>query len=214
MQLLSLNLGKPAVVQYNGKPVETGIYKRPVEGAITLSSVQLEGDGQADKVNHGGEDKAVSVYCVEHYPYWRKELNAELPYGAFGENFTVAGMVETDVHIGDIFETGGALVQISLPRRPCFKLGVRHNRPDMPLLFQNTGYTGYYLRVLKEGAVTGGTPIRLVDRHPKAISVAEVNRLKYHDKDDLEAIKALLEVKELAEGWRESFRKRLDGSGE
>lgn len=209
MQLLSLNVGKPAVLQYNGKPVETGIYKQPREGKVYLSSIQLDGDGQADLVNHGGKDKAVCVYCVEHYPYWKKELNAELPFGAFGENFTVSGMVESEVHIGDIFEIGEALVQVSLPRQPCFKLGIRHNKPDFPLQVQNTGFTGYYLRVLREGAVTSGLSFRIAQRHQAALSVAEVNRLKYHDKYDLAGIAALLEVEELAEGWRESFRKRL-----
>jgi len=209
MQLLSLNVGKPIIVQYKEKPVETGIYKQPVQGDVYLSATQLEGDGQADLVNHGGADKAVCVYPVEHYPYWRQLLNTELPYGAFGENFTVAGMLETDICIGDMFEIGGALLQVSQPRRPCYKLGVRHDKPDFALLVQNTGYTGFYFRVLKEGTVAGGQRLKLVERHPAAITVAETNRLKYHDKHDYAGIRALVEIEALAEGWRESFRQRL-----
>ncbi|WP_079915069.1 MOSC domain-containing protein [Paenibacillus sp. 32352] len=212
MQLLSLNVGKPIVIEYMGKPLETGIYKKPVEGPVYLSSIQLQGDGQADLINHGGKDKAVCVYCSEHFDFWSQKLGRPLSFGAFGENFTVSGMVESEVHIGDIFEVGEALVQISQPRQPCFKLGKKYDEPELPLMFQNTGYTGYYFRVLKEGLVEKGQRIKLVDRHSSAVTIMEANRVKYHDKSDWARIRALLEIDALSESWRASFQKRLDSA--
>ncbi|UQZ83623.1 6-N-hydroxylaminopurine resistance protein [Paenibacillus konkukensis] len=210
MQLLSLNVGKPIVIDYNGKPVETGIYKQPTEHAVYLSAVQLEGDGQADRVNHGGEDKALCVYSAGRYGYWRERLNLELPYGAFGENFTVSGMLEQEVHIGDIFQLGETVVQISQPRQPCFKLGKKHNEPTLPMQVQETGYSGYYFRVLETGYVQQGQSFKLVQRDAAGISIAEANRVKYHDKRDWDAINALLSVEALSDSWRASLQKRLD----
>ncbi|MDF2959975.1 MAG: yflK [Paenibacillus sp.] len=210
MQLLSLNISKPVTVEYQGKPLETGIFKEPVNGILMLSSVQLEGDGQGDLINHGGEDKAVCVYCAEHYVFWEEELQHKLPYGAFGENFTVTGLLESAVHIGDVFEIGEAVVQVSQPRQPCFKLGMKHKLPELPAQVQNTGFTGYYFRVLKEGKVSAGDNFSLKERHPLAVTVAEANRLKYHDKADIAGIHTLLAVEALADSWRKSFEKRLD----
>ncbi|WP_282939858.1 MOSC domain-containing protein [Paenibacillus sp. RC67] len=212
MQLLSLNVGKPVVIDYKGKPLETGIYKKPVEGAVFLSSIQLEGDGQADLINHGGKDKAVCVYCAEHFSFWQKQLGMEMTHGAFGENFTVTGMTETEVHIGDIFEVGDAVVQISQPRQPCFKLGKKYDIPELPIMFQNTGLTGYYFRVLKAGKVSAGQQLRIVERHTASNTISEANRLKYHDKSDWSGIRSLLEVEALSESWRASFQKRLDSA--
>lgn len=209
MQLMSLNIGMPVEMEYQGKPVSTGIYKKAVEGRVYLSSTQLDGDGQADLVNHGGPDKAVCVYCAEHYPMWEEKLHRKLPSGTFGENFTVIGLEETRVHIGDVFELGGALLQVSQPRQPCYKLGKKLETAELPLWVQQTGQTGYYFRVLREGHVAAGQSFRLVERHPAGITVAEANRLKYHDKSDLSGIRALLEVEALSDSWRESFQKRL-----
>jgi MOSC domain-containing protein YiiM len=210
MQLLSLNISMPVTVHYQGKPLETGIFKQPVEGSLMLSSAQLDGDGQADLINHGGKDKAVCVYCVEHYNYWEDQLQRKLSYGAFGENFTVADMLESDVHIGDIYEVGDAIVQISQPRQPCFKLGLKHRVAELPAQVQETGYTGYYFRVLQEGAVAAGQTFRRVEQHPLAVSLSDANRLKYHDKSNLDGIRRLLAVDALSDSWRESFQKRLD----
>lgn len=214
MQLLALNVGKPIIIDYKGKPLETGIYKQPVEGTVFLSSIQLEGDGQADLVNHGGKDKAVCVYCAEHFGFWQQQLGLEMSYGAFGENFTVAGMTEAEVCIGDIFEVGDAVVQITQPRQPCFKLGKKYDVPELPVMFQNTGLTGYYFRVLKEGMVASGQPIKLLERHPAGVTIGEANRLKYQDKSDWSGIRSLLEVDALSESWRASFQKRLDSAEE
>ncbi|NHN34587.1 MOSC domain-containing protein [Paenibacillus agricola] len=210
MQLLSLNISKPITVNHQGRPVETGIFKNPVNQTLYLSHTQLDGDGQADLINHGGVDKAVCAYCAEHYAYWEEKLQRKLPFGAFGENFTIAGLTETTIHIGDVYEIGTAIVQVSQPRQPCFKLALKHQVSDLVLQVQETGYTGYYFRVLKEGLVASGQMFRLQTNHPLAITVAETNLLKYVDKSNTEAIRHLLTVNELAESWRESFQKRLD----
>jgi MOSC domain-containing protein YiiM len=209
MQLLSLNVSRPKTIDYQGKPLQTGIFKEPVGTRLMLAVSQLEGDGQGDLINHGGADKAVCVYCAEHYAYWEDKLQRKLAYGAFGENFTVTGLLEHDVRIGDIYEVGDALVQVSQPRQPCFKLGVKHNEPQLPVLVQETGYTGYYLRVLRPGAVGAGSELRLIERDAAGITVAEANRLKYEDKQDIAGIKALLAVEALSDSWRKSFEKRL-----
>ncbi|TVY05537.1 MOSC domain-containing protein [Paenibacillus cremeus] len=211
VRLESLNVSKPVTVEYNGKSLETGIYKEPVSGSVFLSRVNLEGDGQADLVYHGGEDKAVCVYCSEHYPYWEERLDGKLSgSGAFGENFTVSGMTESELCIGDVFGIGEAVVQVSQPRQPCFKLAVKHGVTDLPAQVQATGYTGYYFRVLQEGRVEAGQPFRLMERDALGVTVAEANRLKYHDKQDVEGVRKLLQVKALSASWRESFERRLE----
>ncbi|AFH60033.1 MOSC domain-containing protein [Paenibacillus caseinilyticus] len=214
MQLVSLNIAMPAVVTYGAQSVETGIYKEAVNGPLRLGREQLEGDGQGDRVHHGGPDKAICVYAADHYPYWRDQLGKELPYGAFGENFTVTGWTEDQVHIGDIFAVGSAKVQVTQPRQPCYKLAAKHEVKDLALQVQDTGYTGYYFRVIEEGTVEARQAVQLLERHPLGISVAEANRLQYRDKRDYEGIRRLLEVEALSDSWRESFEKRLEAAQE
>ena len=162
-------------------------------------------------MNHGGRDKAVCVYPYEHYSYWEKELGKPLNFSAFGENLTLSGLTEDDLYIGDSFQIGEAVVQVSQPRQPCFKLSIIHERKDMPVLVQNTGYTGYYFRVLKEGIVNPSDQLQHISRPALAISVTEANRIMHHDKDDVEGIQNLLKVDELSDSWRKTFQKRLDG---
>lgn len=210
--VFSLNIGLPAQVPFKGKEVSTGIFKKPAQGPLFLSRLNFEGDGQADTVHHGGADKAVCVYPHEHYAYWERELGVKLELGAFGENVTLNGLREDDVHIGDIFDLGEAVVQISQPRQPCFKLALRYGVPEMPLKVQETGYTGFYFRVLKEGKVECLDKLTLARRHPQGISVSQANRIMHVDKDDLDAARAMLEVAELSESWRKTFLKRIEGS--
>lgn len=171
-QLLSLNIGLPKEVTYGGKVIHTGINKKQVKEPVYLSFVKFNGDGQADLVYHGGVDKAVCVYTGDHYPYWEKELNQDLVYGAFGENITVSDMREEDVCIGDTFQIGEAVVQVTQPRQPCFKLAKKYNMPKLPLYFQETGYTGFYFRVLKEGWVSSVDTLKRLQSDPKGVSVA------------------------------------------
>lgn len=209
--IVSINIGKPIQQSFNNKEVSTGIYKTPILDPLFLSWSNLEGDGQADLIHHGGTEKAVCVYPYEHYPYWEKELQQELAPGAFGENLTIRGMTEDEVCIGDTFQIGDAIVQVSQPRQPCFKLSLRYGLPDLPLQVQSTGFTGFYFRVLKEGIVTKENGLRKVSSHPKGMTVSFANVLMHHQKDNLEGIQAILEVEELSTSWRKTFLKRLQG---
>ncbi|TKH29501.1 MOSC domain-containing protein [Bacillus cereus] len=210
-QLLSLNIGLPKEVIYGGKVVHTGINKKQVKEPVYLSFVKFNGDGQADLVHHGGVDKAVCVYTGDHYPYWEKELNQDLVYGAFGENITVSGMSEEDVCIGDTFELGQAIVQVTQPRQPCFKLAKKYNIPKLPLYFQETGYTGFYFRVLKEGWLSSVDTLKRLQSDPKGVSVAFANRIMHKEKQNIEGVKRILEVNALSNSWRKSFEKRISG---
>lgn len=211
-EIISINVGKPVQVQFNKKEVSTGIFKTPSDEPLFLSWLNFEGDGQADLVHHGGREKAVCVYPYEHYPYWERELDRALGYSAFGENLTTRGLLETEVCIGDIFQLGEAIVQVSQPRQPCFKLSVKYGAPDMPLKVQETGYTGFYFRVLQEGLVSKTDGLQIIDRHSKAITVSYANQIMHHERDNLEGIARILEVEELSDNWRKTLTKRLGGS--
>jgi len=212
IEILSLNVGMPKQVQFQQKDVATGIFKTATDEALYLSYLNFEGDGQGDLVHHGGREKAVCVYPYEHYPFWEDELKRPLEYGALGENLTIKGLLETDVCIGDVFELGKAIVQVSQPRQPCYKLTIRHGVPDMLLKVQQTGYTGFYFRVLAEGVVSKDDGLSLLHRHPKEITVSFANRIMHREKDNIEGIKQILEVQELSLNWRNTFLKRLEGT--
>lgn len=210
--IVSINIGTPKMMDYKGNEVMTGINKVPINEPVYLRKLNFDGDAQADLIHHGGEDKAVCVYPFEHYQYWEEKLNRKLEYAAFGENLTVQGMCEYDVSIGDILQIGEAIVQVSQPRQPCYKLAAKYNVVDLPVQFEKTGYTGYYVRVLKEGWVDKNAIIKVVERHPKQMTVEFLNQIMHHDKNNVEAIKEILSVKELSNSWRETFTKRLSGS--
>lgn len=209
MEVVSVNAGKPQSVTYQGKELSTGIFKQPVNGPVYLDWTQLEGDGQADLRYHGGPDKALCVYSADHYPHWENVLKQPLTPAAFGENITVRGLTEEAVCIGDIFQLGEAVVQVSQPRRPCFKLNVRYGRTDLVDLVQQTGFSGFYFRVLQPGLIGTDMPFRLLERQHAEVSVAFVNRIRYHDKGNRAAIERILAVKELSDSWRAAFESRL-----
>ncbi len=208
-KLVSVNVGKPIETNYKGKTISTGIYKQPVSESVYVSKLQVEGDGQADLVHHGGSEKAICVYPIEHYPYWEKNLRCELKAGAFGENFTVVGMDETEARIGDIYRIGGIQVQVSLPRQPCFKLAKKFEVDNMHLFVMENGYSGYYLRVLEEGEVKAGDEITLESRPDHDVTVALVNRVTYNDRNDRAGLKKVLLAKELNENWYNKLSKQL-----
>ncbi|GLX68084.1 MOSC domain-containing protein [Paenibacillus glycanilyticus] len=208
--IVSLNVGTPVEAMHGKKPIQTGIFKSSSAGRHYLSATGLAGDGQADLVHHGGPDKAVCAYFERHFPYWEEWLGDKLSYGAFGENWTLSDWTEHDLFIGDIVQAGDVIVQVSQPRQPCFKLGIRHNRPELTMQVQNTGYTGFYFRVLREGDVESGDALKIVERHPAAISLAEANRVMYQGKDDLQGMAALLEVEALSASWKETFSSRIE----
>lgn len=184
MKLLSIQVGRPRKVKWRGRTVVTGIHKSPVAGRIMLRRNNLDGDEQADLRVHGGWDKAVYVYPSEHYAFWRTELpGMPLPFGMFGENFTTEGLDESTVCIGDRFRIGGALVEVTQPRVPCYKLGVKFGRPDMPKRFHASGRFGFYLAVLEEGDVGTGDVWERIRHDTNAMSVAGSYRLHFLGSD-------------------------------
>jgi MOSC domain-containing protein YiiM len=175
MKLLSINVSLPQIVQYNGDLVRTGIFKTPVAGRAQLHRLGLKGDGQADLRVHGGVDKAVYLYPSEHYPYWQQILDRDdLTPGQFGENFTVEGLLENEVHVGDIFQIGTAVIQITEPRYPCYKLGIKMGRKDFLKLFWRSEFTGFYARVLEDGEVGAGDPIERLSQNPAKPTIQAV----------------------------------------
>ena len=214
MKVVSVNVGLPREVMWHGRSVTTGIYKQPVEGRVALRRLNLDGDRQADLSVHGGKDKAVYYYPVEHYEYWKKELpGRELPMGMFGENFTTDGLLEESVHLGDRFSVGSAEVVATQPRLPCYKLGVRFQSDDMVRRFLASGRTGFYLAVTREGEVGAGDEIKVISRDDNAVPVSEITRLyiaKRYDEDDLTSLRRALRVAALPESWKGYFRERLE----
>jgi MOSC domain-containing protein YiiM len=209
VEIISVNIGKPNIIVYQGKELVTGIYKSPASSPLYVTATNLEGDGQADLEFHGGVDKALCVYCEEHYIHWEKVMDRKLDYGAFGENLTVRGLFETEVCIGDTYQLGEAIVQVTQPRQPCHKLAKRHDITDLPLQVQLTGYSGYYFRVLQEGILPENPSIQIIAKHPNGVTVAYCNEIKFKDTTNVEGMKRILAVQELSASWRESFEKRL-----
>ncbi|MFC5403644.1 MOSC domain-containing protein [Cohnella soli] len=207
--IVSLNIGVARAGEYKGKPAVSGIVKTAVDGPLALSETGLDGDEQADLVNHGGPDKAICVYSLEHYPHWEKMLNAKLPLGAFGENFTVGGLNERDTRIGDVYRVGTAVVQVSQPRQPCWKLAMRWGLDELPLLVTETGATGFYFRVLTPGTIQPTDTLTLIASHDAGITIEEANRVMHKDKADAVGIRRILALKELSESWRKTLSARL-----
>ena len=202
-----LNIARPVKETFFGKEIVTGICKRPVKGPVRLGKTGFEGDGVGDLKHHGGPDKAVCVYGIDHYPYWEKTLGIDLPPAPFGENLSLSGLNEGEVCIGDIFEAGTAVLQVSQPRQPCSTLAARFGRNDMVKLVVDSGRTGFYLRVLEEGVVEAGNTLFLVKRDPKAVTVSFANRVYHRERGNREGIEKALAVEALSASWRESFLK-------
>lgn len=210
MVLLSVNVSLPKKIRHGWKTVITGIFKEPAGGRVRLGRLNLAGDGQGDLRVHGGADKAVYAYPFEHYEHWKRELGrGDFQFGQFGENFTVEGLLEDQVHIGDVFRVGSARVQVTQPRIPCFKLALKMGLPQFPRLFMDSHRTGFYLRVLEEGEAGAGDPIERIEVDPRRMTVKEVFHLATFDKANKESLRRALEIGPLAEGWREKFAERL-----
>jgi MOSC domain-containing protein YiiM len=211
MKLISVNVGLPRTVTWQKQTVTTGIFKDPVSGPIMLRTLNLEGDRQADLSVHGGEDKAVYAYPAEHYDYWRQELpGVELPWGAFGENFTIAGLLEEEVNIGDRFRIGAAEVMVTQPRLPCYKLGVKFGRVDMVKRFLASRRIGFYFAVLQEGEVKAGDIIERIGRDENEVTVTDIVRLYAFDKNDTATMWRATQVEALPAGWVDYFQDQLE----
>ena len=211
MKLLSVNVGLPRQVEWNGRTIRTSIFKAPVSGRVHVRKLNLDGDQQSDLTVHGGVDKAIYVYPSEHYGFWREELpNADLSWGAFGENFTTQGPLDDKtVRIGDRFRIGSTEFVLTQPRMPCFKLGIRFGRADMVKRFMHSGRNGFYFAVVKEGEVAAGDAIELVARDENDVTVAEIVELYTADAVKQDLLQRVSELGALPESWRAYFRKRL-----
>jgi MOSC domain-containing protein YiiM len=215
MKLVSVNVSLPKTVEHEGRTVSTGIYKEPVTSRVMVRKLNLEGDGQADLSVHGGVYKAAYVYDLESYRYWRRELDRDdLVYGHFGENFTVEGMPDDQIHIGDVFRFGTALLEVTQPRTPCFKLEMKMGLPGFSKQFVMSGRSGFYFRVLEEGEVGAGDPIERVRVGPESITVREFSRLYYFDYDNKEKIRRVLRLPSIPPEWRQTFEQLLVTAGD
>jgi MOSC domain-containing protein YiiM len=210
MKIISVNVSRPRLTQWQGQMVSTGIYKKPVEGRVMLRTLNLDGDRQADLTVHGGPTKAVYAYPAEHYGYWRDELpGTELPWGMFGENFTVEGLDESTVNIGDRFRIGSAEVMVTEPRMPCYKLAIKFGRTDIIKRFMASGRTGFYFSVQREGEVGAEDSITLIERDENNVTVADVVRLYARDRGDVQTMRRAIAVEALPLSWRDHFRQQL-----
>ena len=210
MKLLSVNVGLPREIEWNGKIVRTSIFKEAVIGRVHVARLNVDGDQQSDLTVHGGPDKAVYAYPSEHYQFWRSELpHMDFAWGVFGENFTTDGLSEDTLHIGDRLRVGSAEFLVTQPRMPCFKLGIRFNRSDMVKRFLQSGRTGFYFAVLKEGEVAAGDAIELLERDDHNIPVADIVKL-YRGDGRQELLRRVSELPSLPNSWREYFRKRVE----
>ena len=214
MKLLSINVSLPRDITFRGRTVSTGIFKEPVAGRVLLKRLNLDGDGQADLVAHGGVYKAVYVYSIENYAHWKKELHRnDFAYAQFGENFTVNGMLETDIHIGDVFRVGTALVEVTQPRVPCYKLGIKMGMTQFLKPFLESCRVGFYLRVLEEGEVGAGDEFTLVKSDPIQMSINRICHLYYFDRTNMEDRLQAIRIEALSPGWREGFEDQLAAAG-
>jgi len=211
MKLLSVSVSPPREVVHQGRTVTTGIFKAPVTGRVMVRRLNVDGDGQADLRVHGGPDMAVYAYPVEHYAYWEEALGqGPYPHGQFGENLTVQGLLEDTVRVGDIFRVGEALLQVSQPRIPCYKLALRMGQGlDFPQRFQASGRLGFYSRVIKEGEIGTGDAIELIERDDASVTIAEFIHAYLHETREPERLKRVLRSRDLGQAWREYLETAL-----
>jgi MOSC domain-containing protein YiiM len=209
MKLISVCVGLPREVRWKEKSVTTGIFKQPVNGRVMLRTLNLDGDRQADLTVHGGVEKAVYAYPMDHYAYWRQELpDEDLPWGAFGENLTIEGLSEREVNIGDRFCIGTAVVMVTQPRFPCFKLNLKFGRDDMVKRFLNSRLSGIYFSVVQEGEIGAGDEIELVSRDENNVTVADIVQIYVREADD-NLVRRAVQVPALADGLRTYFQQQI-----
>jgi MOSC domain-containing protein YiiM len=209
--VVGLQVGMPEkVVAWEGEEAMfTGLFKRTVQGPVFLTSTGLAGDGQADLRHHGGPDKAVNAYPSEHYPYWQEYLQlGDLPEAAFGENLTTEGLLEQEICLGDVFSLGSAVLQVSQPRQPCWKLNRRYDRKDLVQEVLRSGRTGWYFRVLQQGLVSTGQPLRLIERAYPDWTILRACALRFGERDEA-ALAILASLPVLSVSWREELTRRL-----
>lgn len=208
MKVLSTNIGKPQLIEWRGQQIETGIYKYPVDEPIFLGSEDVVADHVIDRRYHGGVDKACYLYSADHYSFWKNKYpEADFNWGMFGENITMSGLNESQIHIGDSFQLGEAVVQISQPRQPCFKLGVRFNDQKVVSDFWELPYPGIYLRIIKQGIVKNGDEMILLDRNIESLTVSQVFSIFSGNRENMELIDKALKEDFLAASCRRDIDK-------
>jgi len=210
MRILSINVGLPIDVEWQGRNYRTGIFKEPVAGAVAVRRDNLQGDGQAELSVHGGIDKAVYAYPSEHFPYWRGEFpETEITLGMFGENLTTIGLSEETVQIGDCHRVGSAELVVTQPRMPCSRLGMRFQDKTIIKRFLASGKSGWYYSVALEGSVTAGDEIELISREKETVSVREILELHQAADADQEMLRKVVEIEGLSTSWRRHFSRAL-----
>jgi MOSC domain-containing protein YiiM len=213
MKVLSVNVGLPRNVLFNGQIITTAIFKDPVNGPIILRKLNLDGDKQADLTVHGGIDKAVYSYPEEHYDYWRKQFpNMDLVWGMFGENITTKGLLEDAVNVGDQFQIGSAKLVATQPRMPCYKLGVRFRCMDVIRKFMTSGRPGIYFKVLTEGEIKTGDKIKFIKRDKNNVTVKDIVTLyiNRNNLDNIDTMRRAIKIRDLPEGWRFEFQQKIE----
>ena len=209
MQVIAVCVGLPREVSWKGKPITTGIFKQPVAGRVRMRSLNLDGDQQADLTVHGGIEKAIYAYPMEHYAYWRQELpDQPLPWGTFGENLPIEGLSETTVNIGDRFRMGTAEVMVTQPRFPCFKLNLKFGRDDMVKRFLDSCLSGIYFSVVQEGEVGAGDAIEPVSRDENNVTVTDIVSI-YRREADHDLVRRAVQVPALAAELKTYFQQQL-----
>src|ERR1700742_4318021 len=209
-RLLSVNVGLPRDIEWKGRTVHTGIWKDPVPGRQQVGRLNVVGDGQGDLAGHGGEQRAVFVYQIESYRYWQQQLKrTDFVYGQFSENFTIEGLPDDVVCIGDRYQIGSALFEVTQPRVTCYRVGIRLNDPRMPALLTSSGRPGFYFRVLRQGDVGAGDEIVKVGEASERMTVAEINALLYSPNHAHDRLQRALAIEALSPGWRSSFKTLL-----
>ncbi|MBS1212365.1 MAG: hypothetical protein H6R26_981 [Proteobacteria bacterium] len=208
MQLLAISRATPRQIEHRGQVMQTGIYKEPVAGEHQVLRLGLPDDCQVDRVNHGGEDKAIYAYTLENHRYWEECLGLSFPFGQWGENFTVSGMPDETVHVGDIFRIGSVVLQVTQPRVPCFKLGIKLGDSAFIARFHHSGRVGFYLRVLEEGVVSAPSPIELLERDAGGLDIRDAMLALSKGPRQREIIERALAVPALSASWRQSLTKR------
>jgi MOSC domain-containing protein YiiM len=211
MKVVSVNVGLPREIAWRGETLRSAIFKQPVAGRVAVRGHNLAGDRQADLSVHGGPDKAVYAYPVEHYALWSAELpELALGWGAFGENLSTEGLLETEVQVGDRYRVGSAQLVVTQPRIPCHKLAARHARPDLPKRLLASGRSGFYLRIEVEGELGAGDAIERVSRDERGLRVADIYALLGARKGDTALLRRAVEHPDLAASWREHLQSQLE----
>lgn len=209
-KILSVNVSFPKEIDFDGQKVTTGIFKKPVDERVMLRTLNLDGDKQADLTVHGGPDKAVYAYPIEHYEYWRKIFPyIEMSNGMFGENFTIEGLKESEVSVGDAFQIGSSKIIATQPRMPCYKLGIKFGRMDVIKKFLASGRSGIYFKVSEKGEVGAGDTIEQIGKDPNQITITDIVRLYASDREDIETMRRAVKIEALPEGWKHHFLEQI-----